>query len=78
MSFLCFGVPVVEAAQRPEDHTARSADLYQSACPLDVAGGICTTDVLAVSMLDHVYRLRSLIPLRSVRFLRVFAIRVLL
>ena len=54
MSFLCFGVLVVEAAQRPEDHTARSADLYQSGCPLDVAGGICTPDVLSVSVLDQV------------------------
>ena len=51
---LCFGVPVVEAAQRPEDHTARSADLYQSGCPLDAAGGICKPDVLSVSMLDQV------------------------
>ena len=53
---LCFGVLVVEAAQRPEDHTARSADLYQSGCALNAAGGICKPDVLSVSMLDQVYR----------------------
>ena len=69
MSFLCFGVLVVEAAQRPEDHTARSADLYQSGCALNAAGGICKPDVLSVSMLERgcgkaglrIYRLTGLL-----------------
>ena len=41
---------------RPEDHTARSADLYQSSCHLDLAYGDWALDVLSVSLLDQVYR----------------------
>ena len=71
---LCFGVPVVEAAQRPEDHTARSADLYQSFCPLDAAGGICKPDVLSTRFKAY----RSLIVVKRVVLLCVMSIWVLL